>query len=550
MKLSNLKTWLPGMILGLSLLAAVPVSADITNSGSTPPPIKISKLSSTNDVAVDSQNSDDSGKVYDFKDSKTSGVVTVTKNWDDNSSNDKKPVPDVSISTEKPGKNPLGYTITYHGNGSTFADGSLENEIIVNSSGKIVSGQYEELLTSSGWYSDSNCTSKVELNSNGLPVSGVISDLDLYAKPKTYVLKKGYAFNKLISSTATSVIFTDEIMPASATLIDVDADGDSGAVAWIDGTVMKVSTQTPGKQVIAATNCQEMFDSKSNLKSIDFNNLDTSNVTRMSSMFSGCSGLTNLDLTHLDTQKVTDMRYMFYNCSGLTSLDLTHLDTHNVTDMSFMFEGCSGLTNLDLTHLNTQNVTYMNCMFRDCSGLTNLDLTPLDTSKVTDTSAMFYGCSGLTNIDLASLDTSSVTDMGSMFYGCSGLTNLDLASLDTSSVTDMSRMFWNCSEIVSLNLSSFNTEKVTDMGSMFRYCSGLTDLDLSPLNTGNVTDMSYMFDGCPALTTLSIGVKFAFIGSNYQLPSGTWYSSDGTAYTSNGKSCTIPNNKADTYTRK
>ncbi|MFQ7868468.1 MAG: hypothetical protein ACLRIQ_23585 [Blautia wexlerae] len=37
MKLRNLKTWFSGMILGLSLLAAVPVSADITNSGSTPP---------------------------------------------------------------------------------------------------------------------------------------------------------------------------------------------------------------------------------------------------------------------------------------------------------------------------------------------------------------------------------------------------------------------------------------------------------------------------------------------------------------------------------
>ena len=40
MKMCNLKIWLPGMILGLSLLAAVPVSADITNSGSTPPPDK------------------------------------------------------------------------------------------------------------------------------------------------------------------------------------------------------------------------------------------------------------------------------------------------------------------------------------------------------------------------------------------------------------------------------------------------------------------------------------------------------------------------------
>ena len=68
-------------------------------------------------------------------------MVTVTKNWDDSSSNDKRPVPDVSISTEKPSKNPLGYTITYHGNGLTFADGTTENEIIVNSSGKILSGQ-------------------------------------------------------------------------------------------------------------------------------------------------------------------------------------------------------------------------------------------------------------------------------------------------------------------------------------------------------------------------------------------------------------------------
>ena len=33
MKMCNLKMLLPGMILGLSLLAAVPVSADITNSG-------------------------------------------------------------------------------------------------------------------------------------------------------------------------------------------------------------------------------------------------------------------------------------------------------------------------------------------------------------------------------------------------------------------------------------------------------------------------------------------------------------------------------------
>ena len=42
MKLRNLKTWLPGMILGLSLLAAVPVSAGNLRSENTPPPNSLS----------------------------------------------------------------------------------------------------------------------------------------------------------------------------------------------------------------------------------------------------------------------------------------------------------------------------------------------------------------------------------------------------------------------------------------------------------------------------------------------------------------------------
>lgn len=46
-------------------------------------------------------------------------------------SNDERSVPDVTISTERYRKNPLGYTITYHGNGLTFPDGSTENEILV-----------------------------------------------------------------------------------------------------------------------------------------------------------------------------------------------------------------------------------------------------------------------------------------------------------------------------------------------------------------------------------------------------------------------------------
>ena len=452
-----------------------------------------------------SQKSSDSGKVYDFKDSKTSGVVTVTKSWDDSMSNDERSVPDVSISTAKPSKNPLGYTITYHGNGLTFEDGTTENEIIVNSTGEIVSGSYkipDGLFA--GWYSDKDYTRRIEIDSNGLPVNGLVSDMELYAKSKTFVIKGGKLsefsndFNDLIPDTTTSMIFTNEMMPASATLIDVDADGDGGVVAWMDGTVMKVSSQVPGQKVIAPMYSHLMFNSKSNLSSIDFSNLDTSNVVLMTGMFNCCNNLTNLDLSTLNTSNVVGMDSMFAECASLTSLDLTPLDTSNVTTMSMMFYNCNGLTSLNLSSLDTSKVTNMSGIFSGCSKLTNIDLTPLDTSKVTDMSDIFRGCSKLTNIDLTPLNTSNVRNMSMMFSDCSRLTVLDLTPLDTQKVTNMNGMFFNCSK----------------------------------------------------LTALSLGDKFAFIGSNYRLPSGTWYASDGTAYTSNGTTCTIPNNKSDTYTRQ
>ena len=310
-------------------------------------------------------------------------------------SNDERPVPDISISTSKPSKNPLGYTITYHGNGLTFADGSSENEIVVSSSGKVVSGQYKELSGFWGWYSDKACTQKVEISTDGLPVSGIVSDLDLYAKSKTFVLKDGLEFNDLISSTSTSVVFTDEIMPVSATLIDVDEDG--GVVAWMDGTTMKVSTQTPEQKVFANAISVTMFADKSNLTSIDFHNLDTRNVENMSGMFFNCSSLTGLDLSSFNTSKVYEMNNLFDGCTKLTTLDLSLFDTSKVERAVSMFEGCSSLTSLDLSMLDFSKVKEISkdngdddysSIFKYCSSLTSLKL-PKMSNKITNMACFF-----------------------------------------------------------------------------------------------------------------------------------------------------------------
>lgn len=110
----------------------------------------------------------------------------------------------------------------------------------------------------------------------------------------------------------------------------------------------------------------------------------------------------------------------------------------------------------------------------------------------------------------------------------------------------MSGLFEGCSKLTELDLSSFNTGKASDMYEMFYSCKNLKTLNLSSFNTEKVTRMNDMFGSCSKLTNLSLGDKFAFVGSNYNLPYGAWYSSDGTTYTST----TIPSNKADTYTRR
>lgn len=110
-----------------------------------------------------------------------------------------------------------------------------------------------------GWYTTSDFSDSQVTQID----TGTTGNKIFYAKwgDITYKLKTGLAFNALIPSTITSVVFTDEVMPSSATLIDVDADGDSGVVGWLDtdGTTFKVSTQKPGQKIIANEDSSYMF---------------------------------------------------------------------------------------------------------------------------------------------------------------------------------------------------------------------------------------------------------------------------------------------------
>ncbi len=182
------------------------------------------------------------------------------------------------------------------------------------------------------------------------------------------------------------------------------------------------------------------------------------------------------------------------NLKTINNLD-TNVDTSNVTNMSSMFS-YSKLTSVgDLGQWNTSNVTDMSGMFSS-SRLTSVgDLGQWDTSNVTNIGYMFRG-SQLTSVgDLGQWNTSNVTDMSAMFQS-SRLTSVgDLGQWNTSNVKDMGWMFGD-SQLTSVgDLSQWNTSNVTYMSYMFAYSKLTTVGDLSQWDTSNVNWMSSMFEG-------------------------------------------------------
>ena len=275
--------------------------------------------------------------------------------------------------------------------------------------------------------------------------------------------------------------------------------------------------------------------------------------------FDGCQKLTEIKgVENLNTQNVTNMSSMFGFCQKLTSLDLSNFNTANVKYMRSMFGFCQKLTSLNVTNFNTANVEDMRSMFKNCSALTGIFASnKFVTDMVIDGSDMFSGCDKLigaikyigsqTNHHYANyvdgyfspeggFPAYAVFDGGTrtLTFGCgpskpAGAYDLNVenntpgwnaqkeniekvvfdASFANARPTSCYYWFCGCSKLTDIEgIENLNTENVTNMNSMFDRCSALTSLDLTNFNTAKVSDMSYMFMGCTALTTIFVSDKF------------------------------------------
>ena len=237
--------------------------------------------------------------------------------------------------------------------------------------------------------------------------------------------------------------------------------------AWYNAADQTVYYYAEPNTVFLNENSKGMFQWFTKIESLDFSNIDTSDVKTMHAMFYWMQNLKTINFGNFNTSKVTDMTAMFGCTFSLTELDLSKFDTSNVTQMSYMFHG-TYVQKLDLSNFNTSNVINMYSMFEATSRLKEIKFGDnFNTEKVTNMGRMFTNTPVLVGLNLSKFNTKNVTNMAHMFGGMNAIENLSLTSFDTSNVTTMNGMFSSMLSLKILDISTFNTQNVTDMGYIF-----------------------------------------------------------------------------------
>lgn len=237
--------------------------------------------------------------------------------------------------------------------------------------------------------------------------------------------------------------------------------------AWYNAADQSVYYYAPVAVTYLNPNSRGMFQWFTKIESLDFSNIDTSEVNKMHAMFYWMQNLKTINFGNFNTSNVTDMTAMFGCTFSLTELDLSSFDTSNVTQMSYMFHG-TYVQKLDLSNFNTSNVVNMYSMFEATSRLKEIKFgSNFNTEKVINMGRMFTNTPVLVGLNLSKFNTKNVTNMAHMFGGMNAIENLSLTSFDTSNVTTMNGMFSSMPSLKILDISTFNTQNVTDMGYIF-----------------------------------------------------------------------------------
>ena len=180
---------------------------------------------------------------------------------------------------------------------------------------------------------------------------------------------------------------------------------------------------------------------------------------------------------HIKEQE--DLSNMFNDCNYLISLDFSNLDYSNIQFINHLCCNCQNLKKIIFNkHIQSNIVKDMSYMFYNCEKIISINLSSFYTSECEDMSCMFYGCKSLSNLNISNFDTRTCETMGYMFYNCETLTSLDLSNFCTNNCKNVRNMFCGCKFLLRLNIQNFDFSTIINKENFIEECSSLTEITI------------------------------------------------------------------------
>ena len=198
--------------------------------------------------------------------------------------------------------------------------------------------------------------------------------------------------------------------------------------------------------------------------------LDDPNDSPTIISFYGSSGgnTTLISVDYFNKNLILDStENMFGNCTNLKSVNFKNLDLSEVLYSSHMFYGCSSLLSVNLLSTNA-NLVEMYNIFCNCSSIQTIIMP--NTSNGTDMGRAFYNCHSLTRIE--NLNVSSVTNYENIFYNCSSVSYVELLSSNYNTIVSIIQQlpttYYNGTVDISKNSSTVISNVTYFLGTSYK----------------------------------------------------------------------------------
>ena len=297
----------------------------------------------------------------------------------------------------------------------------------------------------------------------------------------------------------------------NAKLVSAD-DSDFDVFVWNDNSTSFIYTDAD--YIEMPTNSNFMFAHLSNLKYLDLQRFDPSNVISMEYLFAHTGDFEVNIGEKFNTEKLEDVESLFYK-SYISNVDfLNNFDFSKVKSTYRMFDNMLGNVEINLHDIVFNDATNANYMFTESSGIKSISLSNISFPNATSARYMISSLKNIEHISFSGLfDGSNLTEINYFIYNNPKLQSVDLG--DNFLLTNLSHMYYFitfCDSLVNIDFGkNFDISNITEIDDMLYHLPVITEIDFKNfLDLSKATRISLMVENCDNLKTIHIGNKFTF----------------------------------------